>query len=88
MKDFDKYFYEKFCVYQTYENPLMPTIYIHNTDNAVDFEMHDNNKLIDTIYVWRDDKRLITKSMNGRNYSISNDIDLREIIEKEIEYIL
>lgn len=38
MKDFDKYFYENFSVYQTYQSPLTPTIYIHNTNNDVDFE--------------------------------------------------
>ena len=165
MKDFDKYFYSKFSVYQTYESPLTPTIYIHNQDNdvdfkdivnqcivkdntndgksipnatlnkinnttkiviksnqkelgtinnkekldkilnaissskqygevclsdghAFDFEMYDNdNKLIDTIYVWGDGRRLIPKSMNGCYYSISNNIDLRKIIEEETDYI-
>lgn len=165
MKDFDKYFYHKFSVYQTYESPLTPTIYIHNQDNDVDFkdivnqcivkndykdaksipnetlnkisnttkivikssqkelgtisdknklteilnaiksskqygepceadnyafefEMYDNdNKLIDTIYVWHDGNRLIPKSMNGCYYSISNGIDLKKIIEEETEYI-
>lgn len=165
MKDFDKYFYHKFSVYQTYESPLTPTIYIHNQDNDVDFkdivnqcivkndykdaksipnetlnkisntikivikssqkelgtisdknklteilnaiksskqygepcladnyafefEMYDNdNKLIDTIYVWRDGNRLIPKSINGCYYSISNGIDLKKIIEEETEYI-
>lgn len=164
MKDFDKYFYEKFSVYQTYENPLTPTIYIHNANNdvdfkdivnkcvtrnntqesktipsktldklssttkiviksgqkelgiindksklteilnaisssrqygnvclldnyAFDFEMYDNNnKLIDTIYVWHDGQRLIPKSMTGCYYSISNDTDLRKIIEEETDY--
>lgn len=165
MKDFDKYFYHKFSVYQTYESPLAPTIYIHNQDNDVDFkdivnqcivkndykdaksipnetlnkisnttkivikssqkelgtisdknklteilnaiksskqygepcladnyafefEMYDNdNKLIDTIYVWHDGNRLIPKSINGCYYSISNGIDLKKIIEEETEYI-
>lgn len=165
MKDFDKYFYHKFSVYQTYESTLTPTIYIHNQDNDVDFkdivnqcivknddkdaksipnetlnkisnttkivikssqkelgtisdksklteilnaiksskqygdicltdnyafefEMYDNdNKLIDTIYVWRDGNRLIPKSINGCYYSISNGIDLNKIIEEETEYI-
>lgn len=165
MKDFDKYFYEKFSIYQVYQSPLTPTIYIHNTNNdvnfkdivnkcvtksnteesktipsetldklnntikvviktnqkelgtindknklteilnaissskqygqvclsdghAFDFEMYDNdNKLIDTIYVWGDGRRLIPKSINGCYYSISNDIDLRKIIEEETEYI-
>ncbi len=165
MKDFDKYFYNKFSAYQTYESPLTPTIYIHNQDNDVDFkdivnqcivkndykdaksipnetlnkisnttkivikssqkelgtisdknklteilnaiksskqygepceadnyafefEMYDNdNKLIDTIYVWHDGNRLIPKSINGCYYSISNGIDLKKIIEEETEYI-
>ena len=165
MKDFDKYFYHKFSVYQTYESPLIPTIYIHNQDNdvnfkdivnqcivknddkdaksipnetlnkisnttkivikssqkelgtisdknelteilnaiksskqygdicltdnyAFEFEMYDNdNKLIDTIYVWHDGNRLIPKSINGCYYSISNGIDLNKIIEEETEYI-
>ena len=165
MKDFDKYFYNKFSVYQTYESPLTPTIYIHNQDNdvdfkdivnqcivknddkdaksipnetlnrinnttkivikssqkelgtvsdkdklneilnaitsskqygevclsdgyAFDFEMYDSdNKLIDTIYVWGDGNRLIPKDTKGCYYSISNETDLRKIIEEETEYI-
>lgn len=165
MKDFDKYFYENFSVYQIYESAVTPTIYIHNQDNnvnfkdvvnkciiknntedsksipnnalkkinntskiviksnqkelgiindkgkltevlnaissskqygevclsdayAFEFEMYDNdNQLIDTIYVWRDGYRLIPKSLNGCYYSISNEIDLRKIIEEETEYI-
>ncbi len=162
MKDFDKYFYEKFSVYQKYENNLTPTIYIHNQGNNVDFEnivnkciirkngksipnetlnnikntakivikssqkelgiitnkdkltkvinaiksskqygnvclvdghtfdfeMYDNNnKLIDAIYVWQDGNRLIPKSINGCYYSISNGIDLKQIIEEETDYI-
>ncbi len=164
MKDFDKYFYNKFSIYQTYESPLTPTIYIHNQDNdvdfkdivnkcvvknskdgkslpnntldkinnttkiviksnqkelgtindkdkltkilnaiksskqygeacladgyAFDFEMYDtDNNLIDTIYVWGDGNRLISKDMKGCYYLISNGTDLRKIIEEETEYI-
>jgi hypothetical protein len=165
MKDFNKYFYDKFSVYQIYESPLTPTIYIHNQDNdvnfkdivnqcivknddkdvksipketlnkinntikiviksnqkelgtisdkdklneilnaissskqygeacftdnyAFEFEMYDiDNKLIDTIYVWSDGRRLIPKSMNGCYYSVSNATDLRKIIEEETDYI-
>ncbi len=165
MKDFDKYFYNKFSLYQKYESSLTPTIYIHTPNNDVDlkkivnnciaksnieegksipndildkindttkvviksnhkelgtisdttklteilnaiksskkygetclsdnyafeFEMYDNdNKLIDTIYVWHDGYRLIPKSINGCYYSISNGTDLRKIIEDETEYI-
>ncbi len=165
MKDFDKYFYEKFSVYQMYESAFTPTIYIHNQDSDVDFneiinkcvvkdtakegksiptdtldkmkdttkivikvdqkelgtitdkdklteiltavssskkygeiclsdghafdlQMYDNdNKFIDTIYVWSDGTRLIPKSINGCHYSISNDMDLRKMIEEETEYV-
>ena len=38
MKDFDQYFYNQFSIYQTYESPLTPTIYIHSKDNDVDFQ--------------------------------------------------
>ena len=57
---------------------------------AFNFEMYDsNNKLIDTIYVWDDGRRLIPASIQGdcSYYSVSNDIDLRKIIEKETNYI-
>lgn len=167
MKDFDKYFYERFDVYQTYSSPLTPTIYIHNDDNdvdfkdivnkcvtrndtaegksipsetldkinkttkiviktgqkklgtindknklteilnaissskqygdaflcdgnAFDFEMYDsNNKLIDTIYVWGDGRRVLPSSIHSgcSYYSISDDVDLRKIIEEETDYV-
>lgn len=166
MKDFDKYFYNQFSVYQMFESSLTPTIYLHTKDNDVDFndivnqcvtknsseskslpsktinelnntkkiviknnnqelgiidndeklneilsaitsskqsgdaflcdgnsfnfEMYDsNNKLIDTILVWGDGKRLIPESIhNGCSYySISNNVDLRKIIEEETDYI-
>lgn len=164
MKDFVKYFYDRFSIYQTYESPLTPDIYIHTQKNdidfqdiinscvvkndsedgksipkstvnkinnttkiviksnqkelgtitdkdklteilsgiksskrygkncladghAFDFEMYDGNKLIDTIYVWKDGQRLIPKSVDGCYYSIPDDIDLRKIIEEETGYI-
>ena len=50
--------------------------------------MYDSdNKLIDTIYVWGDGNRLIPKDTKGCYYSISNETDLRKIIEEETEYI-
>lgn len=58
--------------------------------NAFEFEMYDNNnKLIDTIYVWGDGKRLIPSSIHSgcSYYSISNDTDLRKIIEEETDYV-
>lgn len=164
MKDFDQYFYEKYSVYQTYESPFTPIIYIHTPNNDVDFEaitnkcvkknkeegkqissetidklnatnkiviksgekelgimedketlievvnaisnskqygeacladghafeflmVDNNNILLDTIYVWYDGNRILPKSLNGCYYSISNDIDLRKIIEEETDYI-
>ncbi len=165
MKDFDKYFYNKFSVYQTYESPLTPTIYIHNPANDVDFkdivnqcivkdntkdgksipnetlnkinnttkivikssqeelgtitdkeklteilsaissskkygevctsdghgyefDMYDeNNKLIDTLYIWGDGTRLMPKSLNGCPYVTTDNTDLRKIIEEETDYI-
>lgn len=168
MKDFDKYFYENFSVYQTSVSSSTPTIYIHTANNDVDFEnilykcntgnnsnvgksistktigkmndtrkiviksnkkelgtitnknklseilnavsngkqygddflcdghgfdfeMYDNkNKLIDTIYVWRDGKRILPASMSNKGcfyYYISSGADLRKIIEDETDYI-
>ena len=168
MKDFDKYFYDKFSVYQKSETPSSPTIYIHNTNKDVDFneilnkcikgsnydkgnsissktinkikdtekiviksnkkvlgtitdkdklkkvisaisdskqygdaflcdghgfdfEMYGkNNKLIDTIYIWGDGKRLLPKSISGKGcsyYSVTNDADFRKIIEDETDYV-
>lgn len=167
IKEFDKYFYNKFSVYQTYESPLTPTIYIHNQNNDVDFkdivnqctvkdnekdgktipnktlnklnnttkivikfnqqklgtindqdklaeilnvissskqygddllcdgnafefEMYDSDsKLIDTVYVWKDGKRVIPSSIHSgcAYYSISNDTDLRKVIEEETDYV-
>lgn len=166
MKDFDKYFYEKFSVYQKSDIASI-SIYIHSQENDVDFktiankcvsrsnskddktipvktldklksttkvvvkngqkelgvindkdrlveifnvvssskqygdlflcdgnafdlEMYDSdNNLIDTIYVWNDGKRLIPSSIHSgcSYYSISNDIDLRKIIEEETSYV-
>ncbi len=166
MKNFDKYFNEKFSIYQMTEYLFGPKIYIHSANNDIDlekiynkcsinnisdndksialktktklkntkkiiiksnkelgiikdkdkiskilnaissskkqgdsflcdghtfdFEMYDdNNKLIDTIYVWGDGKRLIPASLSGgcTYYTISYNIDLREIIETETDYV-
>lgn len=167
MKDFEKYFYEKFFMYQKYEDFSIPTIYIHNSYNNVDFkkilnkcqnnsdsnakilpseitsnlkntkkinikignkelgtindndkisnilkiissgkqygqvflcdnyafnfEMYDNdNKLIDTIYVWYDGKRMIPASIGSKGcsyYSISSDVDLRKFIQEETDFV-
>lgn len=58
--------------------------------NGFEFEMYDNdNKLIDTIYVWGDGKRLIPSSIHDgcSYYSTSNSIDLRKIIEDGTDYV-
>ena len=58
--------------------------------NSFNFEMYNNNKLIDTVYVWHDGSRLIPKSIHsGCSYygNTNNKIDLREIIEKETDYV-
>ncbi len=58
--------------------------------NGFDFELYDkNNQLIDTIYVWGDGNRLIPSSIHSgcSYYSISNDLDLRRIIEEETNYV-
>ncbi len=167
MKDFDEYFYNKFSIYQMFESPLTPNIYIHTQNNDIDFDdiinkcstknnvengkslptktinelnntkkivikndnqelgtitnedklaeilktitsskqygdaflcdgsgfsfllYDDDNQLIDTISIWSDGKRLMPESIhNGCSYySITNNIDLRKIIEEETEYI-
>ncbi len=59
--------------------------------HAFDFELYDkNNKLIDTIYVWNDGKRLIPASIQKGcfYYTISTNLDLRKIIEEETGYNL
>lgn len=38
MKDFDKYFYEKFVIYQESTSSSGPTIYIHTESNGIDFK--------------------------------------------------
>ena len=55
--------------------------------HGFDFEMYNDNKLIDTIQVWGDGKRILPESVNGCYYSISNGTDLRKIIEDETDYI-
>lgn len=58
--------------------------------NGFVFEMYDkNNKLIDTIYVWGDGNRLIPSSIHSgcAYYSISNDTDLRKIVEENTGYV-
>jgi len=58
--------------------------------NSFNFEMYDNKKLIDTVYVWHDGSRLIPKSIHsGCSYywDSNSKVDLREIIEKETDYV-
>ena len=52
------------------------------------FEIYNNNSLLDTIHVWSDGKRILPESIDNEcYYSISNNIDLRKIIEEETDYI-
>ena len=55
--------------------------------HGFDFQMYNDDKLIDIIEVWADGKRILPKSINGCYYSISNDLDLRKIIEEGTDYI-
>lgn len=55
--------------------------------HGFDFKMYDGNKLIETIQVWGDGKRILPESINGCYYSISNGTDLRKVIEDETDYI-
>jgi len=59
------------------------------TDNySLKLEMYDNDKLINTIYLWKDGKRLKLNGGIDGYYKITNySIDIREIIEKETDYI-
>lgn len=43
--DFEKYFFDRFPLYQTSEIPHIPSIYIHNADNDVDFRYIENKCL-------------------------------------------
>ena len=52
-----------------------------------DFVLYDDNKMIDTLQVWGDGKRILPKSIKGCYYSIANDTDFRKIIERESDYI-
>lgn len=57
-------------------------------NNSLKLEMYENNKLINTVYLWEDGKRLNLNGGIDGYYGISNySIDIREIIEKETEYI-
>ncbi|MEG2028960.1 MAG: hypothetical protein RR050_03660 [Bacilli bacterium] len=58
--------------------------------NGFNFKIYDsNNKLIDTIYVWEDGKRLIPASIHGSSsyYLVLKDTNLRKIIEDKIDYV-
>lgn len=86
MKDFDKYFYEKFSVYQVYESPTTPTIYIHNHDNDVDFK-EITNKCV-TGKSSEDGKSIPTETLNKINNTTkiiikSNQEELGTITDKE-----
>ena len=92
MKDFDKYFYEKFSVYQKYESPTTPTIYIHTDDNDVDFKEitnkcvtrknTENGKSIptETLNKINDTTKIIIKSSQEELGTITDKEKLTEIL--------
>ena len=55
--------------------------------HGFDFELYNDNKLIDILQVWGDGKRVLPESIKGCYYSISNGTDFRKIIERESDYI-
>jgi len=55
--------------------------------HGFEFKMYDDNKLIETIQVWGDGKRILPESIKSCYYSISNETDLRKVIEDETDYI-
>lgn len=56
--------------------------------HGYEFDMYDkNNKLIDTIYIYRGGRRIKPKSLNGCNCVITDNTDLRKIIEDTTDYI-
>lgn len=55
--------------------------------HSFEFKLYNDNELIDTIEVWDDGKRIIPKSMDDCYYKITNNIDLRKIIEEETNYV-
>ena len=58
--------------------------------HAFEFQLYNNEELIDTIYIWQDGKRMIPSSLSGgcAYYTVSsNEIDFREFIEEETDYI-
>ena len=57
---------------------------------AFEFEMYNKKgKLLNTIYIWHDGKRLIPKNLNKgcSYYNITSNKDIRKIIEEETNYI-
>lgn len=58
--------------------------------HAFEFQLYNNDELMDTIYIWRDGKRMMPSSLSGgcAYYTVnSNEIDFREFIEEETDYI-
>ncbi len=93
MKDFDKYFYEKFSsAYQKYESPTTPTIYIHTNDNDIDFKEITNKCVTrkntedgksiptETLNKINDTTKIIIKSSQEELGTITNKEKLTEIL--------
>lgn len=59
--------------------------------HGFEFEMYDGKKNLDTIYVWRDGRRLMLESLDSggcKNFLIDDrELDLKKIIEDETDYI-
>ena len=58
--------------------------------HAFEFQLYNNEELIDTIYIWQDGKRMMPSSLSGgcAYYTVSNnEIDFRKFVEEETDYI-
>ncbi len=92
MKDFDKYFYNKFSVYQMFESPLTPTIYIHTQTNDVDFNdvinkcvtknNSEESKSVpsQTINELNNTKKIVIKTNNNELGTIDKEEKITEIL--------
>lgn len=54
--------------------------------HSFDFEMYNDDKLIDTVYIWGDGKRLIPSSISGGCSYYSSNEDMRKLINHLTDY--
>lgn len=92
MKDFDKYFYEKFSVYQKNESSSSPTVYIHSVHNDVDFDdvmrkcrpsddLNDGQVLLEqSIDKIKNTKKIVIKANNKELGTIRDADQVMEIL--------